>query len=266
MRVYNTGFRCASDRPPPSPPAHAGAARPPRADHARVLALAPHAYLRTPIRLVPTECATVRVYVPWFPESLWVVDIPEAHWGPFPGANDWPYQAPDVWRADWHVSPDGTRAWYERRQGEQWLRVEVSAAGNLVTFRAEHRNLGPLKPSAICVKTLSPFFSSQERLTQHRVEADRLLPAGEVPLAPDNAASFGWHVGGGLPHGAVATRSLAGDAFVAIIGAPGAESWGNGWPHCTHLLGAETTGPIELKLLFLLGDEAALRAALVRLG
>jgi hypothetical protein len=208
------------------------------------------------IRLEPAPCATFRAYVPWFPEGLWVVDIPEGHWGPFPGANDWPWQPESVWQTPWQRSPDGTRLQYERRQGDQSLRVTVTAEADLVRCRIKPENLGPIDLASICVKTLSPFFSSQERLTQHRVKGTRLVGAGELPLAPGNAASLGWTVGGDLRPGAVVTRSFDGSAYVIYEGYEGCESWGNGWPHCTHLRGPAMIhdGPCEVRLHFVVGS------------
>ena len=71
-----------------------------------------------------------------------------------------------------------------------------------------------------------------------------------------SSSSFGWNVGNGLPHGAVITRSFDGTAYVAVIGKDGCGSWGNGWPHCTHLTGsvmASANGG-EINLLFFMGS------------
>ena len=255
MRVYDTGFRLVSDRPPEPP---ASPYRPLAGDFVRSVAMRTDLYRRAPIRLEPTGCATFRAYVPWFPEGLWVVDIPEGHWGPFPGANDWPWQPESVWRTDWRRSADGTRLQYERREGDRGLRVTVTAEADLVRCLIEPENLGPIDLASICVKTLNPFFSSQERLTQHRVAGVALVGAGELPIAPGNAASLGWTVGADLRPGAVVMRSFAGSAYVLYEGYEGCESWGNGWPHCTHLRGPMmvTEGPAEVRLHFVIGSLA----------
>ena len=264
MRIYNAGFRCASDAPPePCPPPRlAGGSH-----LLRAVRPAGDLYLNRPIRLAPTPCATFTIRPPWFPESLWAVDIPEGHWGPFPGANDWPFQPEAVWKTDWHSSADGTRLEYSRKQGEKSLSVVVTAEGDLVRCRITPRNLGPIDLGSICVKTLSPFFSSQERLTQHRVDGSGLTCVSELPLDPASAAARGWSLGGDLPHGAVVMRSYDGTAFFAVVGAAGCTGAGNGWPHCTHVRGPGmvSDGPREIKLLFAICSVEELLARLENL-
>jgi hypothetical protein len=80
----------------------------------------------------------------------------------------------------------------------------------------------------------SPFFGSQERMTQNRLQDGRLARCCDRPLG-DTPASFGWTAGPDLELGAVVYRSYDGGAFLAYVGPPGCASWGNGWVPCTHL-------------------------------
>jgi hypothetical protein len=74
MRNYVSGFRCASDTPPPR-----GAARASYRPGKRVLppqlAIRRDLYLKQPITLCGTETSTLEVRVPWFPESVWLIDV-----------------------------------------------------------------------------------------------------------------------------------------------------------------------------------------------
>jgi hypothetical protein len=223
----------------------------------RPVATRPDLYLSRPIRLEPTACPTFKVRVPWFPEGMWVVDIPEGPWGPFPGANDWPHKPEHVWRTPWRVSENHTRLEYSRREGGRSLSVTVTAEGDLVRCRIEARGIGAISIGDVCVKTLSPHFSSQERLTQHRIDDGRLVPVSGLPLDPACAASLGWTAGDGLPRGAVVMRALEGEGFFGLVGAEGSSAGGNGWPHCTHLRGRASVrdGAREMALVFAFCDE-----------
>ncbi len=253
MRAYNTGFRCAADQPPSD---EAAPAQPPGAVQTPCAQIRENLYRKAPIQLAAHACSTFRISVPWFPDSLWVVDLPEGHWGPFAGANDWPDGPEEFWRTPWEAASDSSQLSYVREQGDQKLAVTVTAEGDGVRMRMAAQNLGPLNLGAICVKTFSPFFSSQERLTQHRIDKDRLVRCANLPLNPGKAVSFGWSVGENLPCGAVIMRSYDGAAYVAVCGPEGADCWGNGWPHCTHLHGpkAEFERAAEMRLLFGLGS------------
>jgi len=257
MRVYNSGFRCVADVPPQAP---ATPYVPPQVDLVRPVPIRPDLYRQQTIRLEPMPCATFKIRPPWFPDGMWVVDMPEGHWGPFPGANDWPFQPEEVWRTPWQVNPDHTRLEYVRRQGDQALTVTITAEGDLVRCRIVPRNIGAINLGSICVKNLSPQFSSQERLAQHRIEADRLVPVSSLPLDPHTSATLGWSAGERLPHGAIVMRALEGSAFVAVLGAEGCGALGNGWPHCVHLVGPAIVcdGPCEIRLLFAVCSEADL--------
>ena len=254
LRAYNTGFRCVSDGPPALPPARK--VERPKAARLRTVSIDPRRAGKAPIRLRGHDCATFSIKVPWFPESVWVVDIPEGRWGPFPGANDWPTQPEDVWKTDWKPNKESTRIEYTRTHGKGKLAVSVTAENDEVRMRVAASGIGPIGLDTICVKTFSPFFSSQERLTQNRVEGDRLVRACDMALSPEIAASFGWNVGEELSRGAVVMRSYDGSAFVVIVGAEGCASWGNGWPHCTHLRGdamAVEDGEGEMRMIFAVG-------------
>ncbi|MCY3020547.1 MAG: SUMF1/EgtB/PvdO family nonheme iron enzyme, partial [Planctomycetota bacterium] len=257
MRVYDSGFRCVADAPSPPP---AAPYVPPRVDLVRAVPFRPDLCGRQTIRLEPAPCATFKIRPPWFPEGMWAVDIPEGHWGPFPGANDWPFQPEEVWRTPWQVNADHTRLEYSRAHGDQALTVTVTAEGDLVRCRIVPRNIGAVNLGSVCIKNLSPQFSSQERLTQHRIEGDRLVPISSLPFDPHTAAALGWSAGACLPHGALVMRALEGSAFVVVLGAQGCGALGNGWPHCVHLVGAPMLcdGPCEIRLLFAISGEADL--------
>ena len=254
LRAYNTGFRCVSDAAP-SAPVSCAAALTGSALTPETAAIEPARYMQEPIRLRGYDWATLAIEVPWFPDSLWVVDVPEGNWGPFGGANAWPHRDRAIWFTPWKSSQDGTQVAYERRDGSRVLKVVATAGADEVVIRVKARELGPLNLGTICVKTFSPFFSSQERLTQHRVEGGALVRACDLPLPGELSASFGWTVGDNLPDGAVITRSYDGSAAVAISGRPGADCWGNGWPHCTHIRGPamDFEDECELRFIFAVG-------------
>ncbi|MCF7853487.1 MAG: formylglycine-generating enzyme family protein [Candidatus Pacebacteria bacterium] len=258
LRAYNTGFRCVSDQA--SAENESDAFEAPHAPYIKRVTINTDTYLENPIRLHAYDWPTFRIEVPWFPESLWVVDCPEGHWGPFPGANDFPFKGRETWETPWRQSDDNGRLEYSRRQDNQTLDVTVVADGDEVRIKVRCNNIATINLGTICIKTFSPFFSSQERLTQNRVADNSLLAAAQMPLPPHLTPSFGWTVGEDLPHGAVVTRAYDGSGFVAMVGEPGCECWGNGWPHCTHLRGTpmDTTAGAELRLIFAVGSEADL--------
>lgn len=257
LRAYNTGFRCVSDT---SPESDGAAVAPAERTLLKPVSIDSGKYLKSSIRLRAYDQASLVIEVPWFPESMWVVDIPEGHWGPFCGANDWPHKPREVWQTDWRSSDDGTRIEYERRDGDRTLHVIATADGDEVHLRVETQNMEPISLSTICIKTFSPFFSSQERLTQCRIDGDSLVRCCDRPLPDILCASFGWSVGEALPRGTVVTRSYDDSAFVAIQGSDGADCWGNGWPHCTHLRGdaMEIEDAGEIRMVFAVGSEAEL--------
>jgi len=253
LRAYNAGFRCVSDTPPEAPSEEY---TPPRTSFVKAVSVRPEKLGEETIKLSGRGCPTFFIEVPWFPESLWAVDIPEGHWGPFPGANDWPFKSPGVWETDWKSSANGTRLEYSRQAGDQKLSVVLTAERDEVKMTITPKNIGPISLGTICIKTFSPFFSSQERLTQHRIKETGLVPSCTIPMPPEISASFGWSVGADLPHGAIVMRSYDKNAHVAIIGAEGCSIWGNGWPHCTHLVGDSMLiedEEAEIRMIFAIG-------------
>lgn len=255
MRIYNSGFRCVSD----APPAAAGklSYRPVKSP-VLTARIDRRAYGKKNIELEGTDCSTFRIRVPWFPDSLWVVDAPESRWGDFGGANDWPGKPRHVWKTDWRKS--GNKIEYVKQDGKKKLHVSVTTEGDVVRLRVSPAHLGKINVRKCCTKTFSPFFSSQERIAQHRIENDRLVPAVKVPFVKDDHKSFRWTVGNRLEAGAIVCRSQDGDAYFVIMGEEGCGSWGNLWPHCTHLAGdcMEGDRDYEITYLFMIGSEREL--------
>lgn len=269
MRLYNTGFRCAADTPPPDDAADRFT--PSTTARLSELTVNRAAVGREPIVLTPTDHPTFMVHVPWFPGGLWVVDIPESTgvWGPFGGANAWPAKPPALWRVEWETAADGSHIAYRRREGDHGLTVDVCVEAAAVRCRITPENLGPINLASICIKALNPFFLSQERLVQHRLgAAGGLEPVAGIPYAPTATTSFSWGWNGApLPLGASILRSLDGAGFCAVFGPPGCSFGGNGCYPCTHLHGerAFVDGPVEIRLLFGLGDAtAAVRDTIAR--
>ena len=233
MRIYNGGFRCVSDTLPDGlvdePRYRVVSFEPPEP-----VAIRPDLYLHEPIRLVPTECSTLAIQVPWFPRSLWVLDCPEGNWGPFGGANAWPFRPEAEWRVPWQVSPDGARATYHRRQDGCSVRFEAWVEGHTVRYGFEIEGLPPVPAGSFCFKTFSPFFSSQERWTQVRLEADGFTRCCQQPLPPDGTASFFWSLGEVRAPARAAYLSYDGTAQVLFPEGDHVVS-GNGWPPCTHV-------------------------------
>ena len=234
MRIYNSGFRCAADAPPEGlvtrPPYGPVRRRPPEP-----LTIREDLYLKEPIRLEPAQCTTFKIHVPWFPESLWVIDSPEADWGPFGGANAWPFKDEAVWKVDWKVEDDGRRISYLRQQGDKKVKFEAWVDGPAVEYKISGENMGGVNLASFCHKTFSPFFGSQERMTQNRLDGDALIRCCDLPISGGWPASFGWTLGDKLPRGAAIYKSYDGSAFVMFVGEEGVSAGGNGWVPCTHL-------------------------------
>jgi hypothetical protein len=244
MRVYNSGFRCASDTPPPARPGSPQAGltaqpkyTPPPVVLPRPVAARQDFFLDRPIRLEPLGWATFLIYVPWLPQSVWLVDCPETQFGPFGGANQWPFDDEALWHIDWQTDEAGQRISYDRRKDGKELRFEAWVNGPAVEYRLSGRGLGPLDLASFCFKTFSPFFSSQERLTQNRLDDGRCVRSCDLPVSAESQVSLGWSVGDDLRPGAVVYRSFEGPAWMAFVGPAGVSGSGNGWPPCTHLRG-----------------------------
>jgi hypothetical protein len=243
MRIYDSGFRCASDMPPDglvaSPAYRVESYAPPKP-----VAIREDLYLKAPIRLVPYQCATFAIYVPWFPESMWVLDCPEGDWDEFGGANSWPSRPKDHWLIPWRVGvaqppsaapgAGGTRISYLREHAGKKVFFEAWAEGHTVRWRFELDSVSPVHAGSFCLKTLSPFFSSQERFTQVRIEGEKLTRCCEQPLAPAPSASFFWSLGEVAPPARAGYVSYDGRGRMLFPEGNLVFS-GNGWPPCTHM-------------------------------
>jgi hypothetical protein len=263
MRNYVSGFRCASDTPPSGGAAKASYRPAPRVLPGK-LAIRRDLYLKEPITLRGTETSTLEVRVPWFPGSVWLIDVPETTMGPFPGANSWPEPGTAV---QWDIAPDGQRAAYVREKGKQRFAFEARVDSNSVRFAFDTRNVkdaGSLLPH-VCMKTLSPFFSSQERMTQGIVHDGKLLRVADMPvgfrpgwhreiLRVEDRQTLYWAVDRAAPASNHAVlRSYDGTAFVARVGPGPCRAWGNSSIPCTHLVPMEETPAQNGRVIFFIG-------------
>jgi hypothetical protein len=175
--------------------------------------------------------------VPWFPGGLWVMDVPENPFGPFPAANQWPDEPEAL--VDWHVSADGSHAWYEKSTGASRLRFDAWVEGNSVFYRFRTRGVsGPYtRLDCICLKTISPLFSSQERMTQAAVVGGMPRMVSRMPVK-GGGAPFAWHASElDADNACGLLRSFDGTAWVAFVGRPPNSVGGNGSIPCMHLYG-----------------------------
>jgi formylglycine-generating enzyme required for sulfatase activity len=262
MRNYVSGFRCASDAPP-SGGAVAVPSRPGPSVLPMKAAIRRDLYLKEPITLRGMETTTLEVRVPWFPDSVWLIDVPETTFGPFIGANRWPAPGTTV---QWEISPDGQRAAYVREKGKQRFAFEARAEGNSVRFAFETRNIegGTRILPGVCLKTLSPFFSSQERMTQGIVQEGKFLRVADMPvgfrpnwegdLLVKDRQPFLWAVDRAMPAGNHAVlRSYDGSAFVARVGSGPCRKWGNSSIPCTHLVPVDASPVQNGRVIFFIG-------------
>ncbi len=248
MRIYDGGFRCVADTKPPNLVTSTKYAAP-SVVLPKPVELRADLFPKEPIRLEPLNWATFKIHVPWFPQSVWAVDCPEVRFGPFGGANQWPYENESEWKIDWNVSEGGQRISYARERQRQKLSFEAWVDGAVVEYRISGENMGPLDLSSFCFKTFSPFFSSQERMTQNCLDNGKLVRSCNLPVSTQSPVSFGWSLGespmhGGqftsakpLDPGAVIYKAYAGAAYLAFVGVSGLGGSGNGWVPCTHLGG-----------------------------
>jgi len=262
MRMYNTGFRCVSDNPPDSKNPEF-CYNPPEINHLKYSKINKDLYLKQPIELLPMDCSTFHIKTPWFPDSIWSVDVPEGKWGPFMGQNPgiWPDETrKELWKTDWTRSESTNSIQYERSQGDQSLKVEVKAEDDLVRCIITPHNLGAIDLSTVCIKTFSPFFSSQEQLTQYRVDEDTLISAAKLPADLQETKQLHWTVGNNLPYGAMVFKSYDASSFIAVIAPKGCSAVGNGVFPCVHFKGEVmlTEKQTEIKILFFIGTEAKL--------
>ena len=262
MRNYVSGFRCASDTPPPGGAAKASYQPGPRS-LPRELAIRRDLYLKAPIALRGTETATLEIRVPWFPESVWLIDVPECGVGGFVGANHWPEPGTEV---RWDVAPDGQRAAYVREKGDQRIAFEAQVESNSVRFAFDTRHIPDACRilASVCLKTISPYFSSQERMAQGVVREGKLLRVADMPAGPpshtngavrgEDRAPFLWKVDKTAPAGNHAVlRSYDGTAFVARVGPCPCSVWGNGSIPCTHVMPLATPPAQTGRVIFFIG-------------
>lgn len=256
MRNYVCGFRCASDTPPKNLVTQARYA-PPQPTLPRVMKIRRDLFNKKPITLEGTASTTLKINVPWFPASVWLMDVPEANWGPFLGANAWPEQTGFI---TWRVSKDGQHASYAMQKGEQRLRFDAWVIGYTVLFQFQSSALTGTSLNSLCLKTISPFFSSQERITQGVVVNGQLRMVSQMPLGAASTAPFSWsasETGPDTTGGII--RSYDGTAFMAYVGKGPATVGGNGSIPCMHLgngLNADGGGG---KLIFFIGTFDALK-------
>ncbi len=253
MRIYDSGFRCVSDSQPQNLVTQPKYKAPPL-QLPKPVELRADLFLKEPIRLEPLGCSTFKIHVPWFPESVWTIDSPEGPYGPFGGANQWPYLAESEWNVDWKVEDGGRRISYEREKDGKKIKFAAWVDGPSVEYWISTENMGKIDLSSFCFKTFSPFFSSQERATQNRLEGDTLVRSLDLSVNTLWPPSLQWSILGssksgdrtsklvtGLDPGAVIFKAYQGPAYLIFVGVPGVESGGNGWPPCTHL-----GGPIQI--------------------
>ncbi len=240
MRIYNGGFRCVSDARP-ADLVDEPACRVEGSGLPRELKIRHDLYLKESIRLVPTDRATFSIFVPWFPESVWVLDCPESDWEEFGGANAWPHRPRGDWHVLWEAEPDGSRIGYRRRRADKAVTFDAWVEGDEVRYRFELEGLAPVRAGSFCLKTFSPFFSSQERRTQARIEGGRAPRCCSLSIAPDASVSFAWSLGEVAPPARAAYVSYDGKGRVLFPEGRCVVS-GNGWPPCTHF--APTDSPL----------------------
>lgn len=243
-KIYNGGFRCVSDTPPAQlvsePRYQVTSYTPPQP-----VAMRKDLYGKEPIRLVPEACATFTVYVPWFPESRWILDCPESDWDVFGGANAWPSRPAAEYTIPWVVEEDGARISYQRSNGEKKVTFTAWVEGDSVRYRFTVANMPAVTPSSFCFKTLSPFFSSQERRTQVRLRPNGFTRCGSLPIPADNTVSFAWSLGEMTPPEQAAFISYDGAGQV-IFPSGHFSATGNGWVHCIHHNPLDDHGNIQL--------------------
>ena len=112
--------------------------------------------------------------------------------------------------------------------------------------RPQHYRQVSISMYDICMKNLSPFFSSQERMTQGVVRNGTFLRVADMPVGfhpahrarvrAENRTPYFWAVDEAVSPGKDGIlRSYDGSAFVARIGPDLCQVWGNGSIPCLHL-------------------------------
>jgi len=238
IRMYNTGFRCASDKPPrdlAGEPRYRALAIP----APQPVQMRADLYRREPIRLRPCEWATVRIDVPWFPESVWVLDCPESKWGEFAGAINWPDSPRAEWLIPWKVRDEGNGMVYRRECKGKYQAVELWVDGPTVHYRYETKNV-EANPVTFCFKNFSPFFTSQERRTQCVLDGDNWTRCDTLPILPEQRTIHGWSVGEVKPPARFAMVSFDGKAKI-LLPERTCTVAGNAFYPCIHVQTAENT-------------------------
>jgi len=162
------------------------------------------------------------------------LDCPETDWKPFgSGANSWPDQPEGF--ISWTVSPDGRRAGYDLRKDQSRLRFEAWVEGHSVYFRFHTQNVATFHGlSSLCLKTISPFFCTQERLLQGVVLDGRLGMVHQMPSATTNP--FFWVASDYAPDNCSGIlRSYDGTAYMARVARPPCRPGGNSSIPCMHM-------------------------------
>ena len=261
MRNYVSGFRCASDKPPRGLVRNPGY-RPPAPKLPTPVKIRKDLYLKEPIRLSGTQTCTLRVDVPWFPHSVWLMDAPEGNWAPFLGANMWPANQEAFIK--WDVTDNGARAGYTLEKGDSRLQFQAWVEGNSVYYRFETRNVDAARGGgldSLCLKTISPFFSSQERMTQGVLVDGKLAMVNQMPSTSSNP--FAWsasEAAGGNNSGIL--RSYDGTAYVARVARAPCRPGGNSSIPCMHLSGGGKVDGEGGKIVFFIGAIDRLREQL----
>ncbi len=240
MRIYNSGFRCVSDAPPKDLVTEPNY-RVKRSDTPEILQIKKELYLKEKIRIVPSLWANVSIYVPWFPESLWSLDCPETDWDGFGGACGWPDKNEEKWKVDWKVNEDQTYAGYERISGGKRVFFEIYSEKDKVFYKIKTKNL-QFNLNTFCLKTFSPFFSSQERLTQNIWKDSISTSLVQRPL-PVHSGDSDWNIDHLSFHWKTGKLKkderfcyLSYDKKSIITFPQGNFSFsGNGWVPCTHI-------------------------------
>jgi len=258
MRNYVSGFRCASDQPPPGGTSR-DEYRPGAPVRPEALSIRRDLYLKEPITLNGLETSTLEVRVPWFPGSVWLLDVPETTFGPFPGANVW-FSGDPLTTVKWVVAPDGQRASYVREQeGKQLAFSAWVEDGHTVRFRFDVQPSGGFPMQTVCMKTISPFFSSQEQMTQGIILDGVFNRVADLPASGGWGGPFFWSVNSSLPpvnHAVL--RSYDGTAFVARVAPTPCRAWGNGSIPCLHMVGVGGNHANEGRVVFFIGTSEAL--------
>jgi hypothetical protein len=159
-----------------------------------------------------------------------------------------------------------------REEGDQRIAFEARVDGNSVRYAFDTRNIPDTEHllEHVCLKTISPFFSSQERMSQGILTADgRMLRVAEMPvgfrpnaagpLLPQARQPFYWAVDSGAPAANHAVlRSYDGTAFVARVGRGLCWVWGNSSIPCAHLVHHESPDTQDGQVIFFVGSAAEL--------